>query len=134
MKRLLVVLITLTLGLALSACGGSAEPATPADLSGDWSAKEPISMWATITEDEISVYWFDEAAESKSLYWAGSYTPPTEPGEFSWTSINDKDQTDSALLASGVDEKVFTYKDGEISYSVTRMGTTSTVRLKRVNG
>jgi hypothetical protein len=50
--------------------------------------------------------------------------------EYSWNSVNNTDLTDKSLLASGDEIKTFTYKNGEISYSVSALGVTQTVRLK----
>ena len=50
---------------------------------------------------------------------------------YTWDSVNDKEKTDSAILASGDDTKTFTYKDGQLSYSVSAMGNTQTVRLEK---
>lgn len=71
-------------------------------------------------------------SESKSLYWAGTFVAPETPDEpYTWESVNDKEKTDSALLASGDDTKTFTYEKGEISYEASALGTTKTVRLEK---
>lgn len=78
----------------------------------------------------IEINWMSK--DSKSLYWAGTYiAPESAVTEYSWTSENDKDKTSSALLASGDDTKDFTYKDGVISYEVSAMGTTKTMKLTK---
>lgn len=69
---------------------------------------------------------------SVSQYWAGSFDAPTTADEpYTWESENDKDQTDMAILASGDDTKTFTYQDGVISYEVSAMGVTQTVKLEK---
>lgn len=40
-------------------------------------------------------------------------------------------QADGALLASGDDTKTITFEDGELSYSASALGTTTTVRLEK---
>ncbi len=144
MKRLLALLLALTLALALTACGGdTAEtgggqaepeeaPAVP-DLTGEWTQKDPEpESWqaATITADTIEVYWVSDGGDTKALYWAGTFTAPTTADEpYTWDSQNDTEKTSVSLLASGDDTKTFTYEDGEISYELTALGVTTTVRL-----
>lgn len=137
---------------ALTACAGSADEAgtenpssaveEPAeeveaapevvDLTGSWTqqnAEDPASaQTATITADRIEVYWNTE--DTKALYWAGTFTAP-EAGEtsYTWDSAADREALDKSLLGSGDDSKTFTYADGEISYDVTAMGVTKTVKL-----
>ncbi|UUT36006.1 hypothetical protein [Microbacterium elymi] len=62
----------------------------------------------------------------------GTATLPTDASQtFTWDSTRDKAKTDNALLASHDDTKTFSYGDDEISYEVTALGTTTTVRLGR---
>ncbi|MCE0509366.1 hypothetical protein V8Z69_10860 [Microbacterium aurugineum] len=104
----------------------------PVDLTGEWkqtNSNDPESFQtATITDDTIEVFW--NAPDTKSLYWAGTVAVPEDGStSFTWESANDKSKTDSAILASGDDTKTFTFDNGELSYDVTAMGTTMTVRL-----
>jgi|GEM_PF-227363 hypothetical protein len=151
MKKTLAVLAAICLLLSLCACGEASTPpaqateaqatqtaqATPLDLTGEWkqvnnSSKDSYQA-ATISGDTIEVYWID--TDTQSLYWAGTYVAPESSGQsYSWDSVNDKDKTSSALLASGDDTKTFTYNDGQISYSVTAMGMTQTVKLEKQSG
>jgi len=143
------VTVALLALLGVGAAGCSSEPSSnagasqssapaegaavePVDLTGEWkqtNSNDPESFQsATITGDTIEVYW--NATDSKSLYWAGS----VEQGDgdsFSWDSVNDTSKTESSLLASSDDTKTFTYENGELSYDVTAMGTTMTVRLAK---
>lgn len=111
-------------------------PTEPPNLLGDWkqsnSASKDDAMIATISGDIIEIYW--SSPDSQSLYWSGSFVAPTEPGnEYSWTSNNDHEKTDSAILASSDDTKEFIYKNGELSFSASATGTTMTVRMKKVD-
>jgi len=137
MKRLLTIVLVLALALTLAACGGNTNTPAPTvlDLSGGWqqtnSNSDTSYQIAMIADGTIEVYWKSDD-DSTSLYWAGTYIAPTsETNEYSWDSANDKSRTDTALLASGDDTKTFTHKDGTISYSVSAMGVTTTVELKR---
>ncbi|MFB8189060.1 hypothetical protein ACFC14_07015 [Microbacterium sp. NPDC055988] len=108
------------------------EAPQPVDLTGEWkqsNSNDPESFQtATITADTIEVFW--NAPDTKSLYWAGTVEVPEDGStSFTWDSVNDKTKTDSAMLASGDDTKTFTFENGELSYDVTAMGTTMTVRL-----
>ena len=104
----------------------------PVDLDGEWkqtNSNDPESFQtATIAGETIEVYW--NAPDTKSLYWAGTVDVPQDGStSFTWDSLNDTAKTDSALLASGDDAKTFTLENGELSYEVTALGTTMTVRL-----
>ena len=112
------------------ACGGKTDATS--DLSGTWTSEKSGDSYqeAIITDNYIEINWMSKG--SKSLYWAASYVATESAvSEYSWTSENDKDKTGSALLASGDDTKEFTYKDGVISYDVSAMGTTTTMKLTK---
>ena len=143
MKKILPIALSsvLMLGL-LTACGETNqnepedEPVTPPNLVGEWkqtnSNADDAWQAATIAGDTIEVYWVSDNGDTKSLYWAGSFDAPTTADEpYTWESENDKGQTDMAILASGDDTKAFTYQDGVISYEVSAMGVTQTVKLEK---
>ena len=120
----------------MAKCGGK-KSKEPADLTGQWkqsnSGSKDSYMTATISGDTIEIYWTSETDDSKSLYWAGTFTAPTTADEpYVWTSENDHSKTDTALLASMDDTKEFTYQKGVISYSASALGTTTTVKLEKV--
>ncbi|HTL42221.1 MAG TPA: hypothetical protein VL294_12185 [Pseudolysinimonas sp.] len=143
----LALVLLSSIGLAGCAAAGTtgsdggatqapAAPEAPADLTGDWkqtnSKSEDTYQAATIAGDTITIWWVSDNGDTKSLYWAGTFEAPTEPGEYSWESENDTSQTDSALLASGDPTKTFKFDgNGEISYEASALGTTVTVRLAR---
>lgn len=140
MKKILALLLTLLLCIGISACGSNTpannEPSEPLDLTGTWiqTNNESDDSWqeAIIVDGTITINWVSDNGDTKSLYWAGSYDEPTEAStEYTWTSNNDREQTDYALLASQDDTKDFTYKDGEISYDVSALGTTTKVMLEK---
>lgn len=131
MKKLLPLVI---LTLCLAGCGASDESiGTPADLRGDWIestyTEKDTYMIATVTDDTIEVNWCSDGGESTAIYWVGTYTAPTESGDYTWDSVRDKERTDSALLASDAETKTFTYTNGEITYDQSALGTTVTVHL-----
>lgn len=108
----------------------------PVNLDGEWkqnNSNDPENSWqaATITGNTIEVYWVSDAGDTKSLYWAGTVEVPAEGDSFAFDSVNDTTKTDSAMLASGDATKTFTYENDELSYEVTALGTTMTVRLSR---
>lgn len=104
------------------------------DLTGIWRSESNEGAWmeATISADSISVDWVSDEGSTRSIYWVGTYTAPTEPIEnYTWVSNRNAEQTDNALLASTDDTKEFTYASGKISYSVSMMGTTTQMELSR---
>ena len=118
----------------------SEEEPTPesVNLDGTWvqvnAASEDSYQEAVISGNTITVNWVTASTDTKSLYWAGSVEIPEDAGNsFSWDSQNDTEQTQKAIMASGDETKTFTYNDGQISYDVSAMGMTQTVKLEKSN-
>ncbi len=140
MKKILALLLALILCFCMVACGSEQtandEPAEPLDLTGTWTQVNSNSddAWqeAVIEGDTITINWISDGGDTKSLYWAGSYDEPTEAvAEYAWTSNNDHEQTDAALLASDDDTKDFVYTDGHLTYEASALGSTMTIRLEK---
>jgi len=138
MKRILIWTMVLAFLLTLVGCGTiKKSELTVLDLTGGWkqtnSDSETSYQIAMIADDTIEIYWKGDD-ETTSLFWAGTYQPPTsDTKEYIWESESDKGRTETALLASTSDTKTFTYQDGVISYPVTFLGITKTVELKRTD-
>lgn len=115
---------------------GCSKNSQPEDLTGKWvqSNSNSKESWqeATISENEIEINWISDNGDTKSLYWYGTYTAPTEAGDsYSWTSQSDTSKTEYALLASTDKTKTFNYENGVLSYEVSALGTTTIVKLER---
>lgn len=138
-KKILSLILVISMLCYLSACGSansSKAPTEPPNLIGEWkqvnSNSEDSWQAATIEGETITIYWVSNGGDTKSLYWAGTYIAPTATDEpYSWDSANDHSQTGTALLASGDDTKTMTYENGQLSYSASALGTTTTVRLEK---
>lgn len=135
MKKLVTVLVGLLLVLAGCSAGGTSNAST-ADLTGTWKQNNSNSSdsWqeAVITGDTIEINWVSNGGDTKSLYWAGSYTAPTQAvSTFEWDSKNDHSKTDGSMLASSDDTKKFTYADGVLSWPASAMGTDMTIKAAR---
>lgn len=136
-KAILVTLLIFV--LLLTACGKSAETNSneePIDLTGNWAqeGKEFSNGYQAgyISGDRIEIFWMTDEGKTSSLYWSGTYEAPKKvTDEFTWDSKNDKTRTDKALLASGDDQKNFTYKNGKISYEASIMDQSATMTLVR---
>lgn len=108
------------------------------NLDGEW--EQPHSetdggyQAATIMGDAIEIYWIDPVGNTRSLYWAGNIVIPDGAGNnFIWESQNDTAKTSGAILASSDSTKMFEYKDGEIRYEASVMGTTATMQLRKIS-
>lgn len=133
MKKLIIMMLTLIMTFTFVGCSKSSEPE---NLTGEWiqSNSNSKDSWqaATISDNEIEINWVTDNGDTKSLYWAGTYVAPTEAGKsYSWESKNDTSKTDGALLSSTEKTKEFKYENGVISYEVSALGTTTTVKLER---
>ncbi|WP_432629025.1 hypothetical protein [Brotaphodocola sp.] len=126
-KHIILSLLAITM---LTACNSKTE--STLDLSGTWSSDKSAGNYqeAIISGDEIEIDW--KTSDTSSLYWAGSYDAPVKNvKEYSWISKNNKEKTSTALLASQDDTKKISYKDGVISYDVSVMGMTQTMKLTK---
>lgn len=108
------------------------------DLTGAWeqvnSNSENTYHIATIEGNTIEVYCFNKDTDTKSLYWAGSFVPPTAEFEtYLWSSANDTEKTATEITASVDNRKNFVYENGQISYSAPVLGVTQTVKLEKQN-
>lgn len=138
------IAVTGAMALSLMGCGGNgttgsagnpqpkAEPEPePLDLSGTWKAEgEDPDSWQEIiiSGNTMTINWVSDGGDTKALYWAGTYTAPSEPSDtWSWTSENDHEQTDMAIMASTSDTKDFEYDGESISYDVSALGVTRTL-------
>lgn len=144
MKKLLTpVALTFAAALTLSGCGGADAPTTDSvsedvlqvpDLVGQWKQSNPNSeenyQQATVTADTITIEWVADGGDTTSIYWVGTFEAPTEESG-SFTSVRDKKATDPALLASTEDSKEFMFDGETITYKVSALGTTTTVKLEK---
>lgn len=135
MNKLMTLMLTIIMALALCGCGGSSPE--PLSLDGTWKQVGDEAMYhqATIDGDTIMIYWIDDEEKTESLYWAGSVDIPDESytteTEYVWESVNNKEETDKSILASGDDTKEFAYKDGMITYKASMMGITMQMELEK---
>lgn len=146
-RKILSLLLVGVLSCSILACGENEksqsskvedtkkeETKKPTDLTGTWKSSENNGTYqeAIISENKIEINWVSDEGKTKSIYWIGTYEAPTEDVDtYSWTSERNKEETDSALLASTDDTKDFNYKDGIISYEASAFGTTTTVELTK---
>ena len=95
MKKLLSLVLIVTLALSLTACGNSSskgnsspkettttkkeEKKEPLNLTGTWKSDENEGTWmeATISDNVISIDWVTDEGKTKATYWVGSYDAPT---------------------------------------------------------
>jgi len=145
-RSLIIATITLTAVVGVAGCsspaststggndGGQAQaaPAAPLDLAGTWTEIDAGSstQTAVIGYSTITINWVND--DTKALYWEGSYVAPTSAlTTYTWDSAADASKMQGALLASRDSSKTFSYDNGILSYDVTAMGVTKTVKLER---
>lgn len=153
MKKQVTALIAATMcaaALLLGGCGenasqsnqpqqGSAQQeqqaSEPLDLTGDWKQADGTDdawMAATIKGKTITVNWVSDSGDTESLYWKGTYKAPTDDADsYEWTSKGDTKAMAKSLMASSDSEKEFAYKDGQLTYKASALGTTKTIRMNR---
>lgn len=113
----------------------SVSKGAPPSLTGEWVAVDrdgSSPQVAGIGEESIVIEWtLDD--DLSGLYWAGTFNAPKDNGDFTWTSSAYTDVTESAILASGLDQKVFSYDDGFLIYEISYLGVTEKLRLEKVS-
>lgn len=136
MKKLIALLAIVFVAISLSACqssgSGSDASNTPASsaptkeapmsLNGTWKAD---GFEAVIAADSIEVNIV--STDSKSLYWKGTFVSGTDKV----TSVGDREALDGSMLGSQDKDKVFNVDGDKISFEMSMMGTTKTVRLEK---
>lgn len=135
----LIVLAVLVLLCAMAACGSSSDKNVPSaavsqedkipNFEGNWqTAKDaPVAMTARIHDGVITIQWNND--EMQGLYWTGTW--PYLAGQDNVTSVGDRTIMDQSLLASQDSTKKFTYKNGDISFKLTIVGVTTTIKLSK---
>lgn len=141
LHRKLFRLLPITVGLALIAIAllltfvvNSSSPAEgkPVSLVGTWTGEtDTAKMIATVTDSTIEIMWKTE--DTTALYWKGSFNAPANfSGENTViTSDGDLAAMENSILASRHKTKTFTYDDGELSFELTVMGVTKTIKLSK---
>jgi hypothetical protein len=129
-----LVVLALSFGALIYATAGNASDTDPLTLNGPWQDQvNSATFVATITGDSIEIQWTD-GDDTSGLYWKGSFpTPPnmTVGSEFVVESIGDTEAMEASLLGSQNKTKVFTYDNGELSFTMTVAGVSTIVRLEK---
>lgn len=130
LSSLSIVIVALSLILFLSSCGSKSVSA-PVSFDGTWESTGDVKMVATIHGDNIKIDWvMDEA--TTGLYWLGTFpTPESKLGKLSIASVGDVQAMDYSIVGSKNTAKIFTYKNGALSFEFTVMGTTSRISLTK---
>lgn len=141
MKKLIALLAVVFVGISLSACQSSDSGSdanktvsktvtssaptkeAPVSLNGTWKAE---GFEAVIAADTIEINIV--STDSKSLYWKGTFSSGTDK----ITSIADTEALSMSLLGSQDSEKVFGIDGDKITFKMSMMGTTKTIRLEKV--
>lgn len=139
-NKILAIFLLLSILLCFSSCSMT-KKTPPPDLTGNWKQINIKSskkyQVATIDDDTIKIYWVSEDEpiimnEYKTLFWAGSFIPPTTSKEpYTWESQSDYVQDGNEIVVSRMKSKTFTYNDNKISYEISSNGKTYTVVLER---
>ena len=107
----------------------------PPDLIGEWreaNGSEDAYHGIRVFGRTIEIYWISDGGNNRTLYWAGTFDPPSDGKEpYTWVSRNDTNRTSAAVLASGDSVKEFTYKNGKLSYSASILGVTQTIEAEK---
>lgn len=140
LKKLGIIFVILGSLLAVydlaTSLGGSnkASASAPADLNGHWHQTKSGIPRAVMSADinngkiEIAV----KMGDTGGLYWVGTFDAGRNPSNtFMTDSIGDRDVMDTEMFASQDSSKMFTYKDGDLSYDYSILGIPTTVHLSK---
>jgi hypothetical protein len=90
------------------------------------------TMTAIITDGKISIDIDLVGQNTTGLYWSGSFDTRVRTNSvFNINSTGDRALMDAKLFASQDANKIFSYKNGDLSFQFSMLGMTSTVHLSR---
>lgn len=136
MKKLLLFTLSFCVLFSVFTLPAYSENKPIPNLAGEWKQTNSTStdswQFAIISGKTITIYWISDKGETQSLYWDGSFDAPKTAAEpYVFKSKNNHSKTDSAFLATSDDTKTITYQNGILSYKVSILGITTTVKLKK---
>jgi PBP1b-binding outer membrane lipoprotein LpoB len=103
----------------------------PYSWNGTW-VTDPITpgMEVKIKGDLITVQLVDK--DTKSLFWQGSWSPSAKATDGTVViSKADVEALSASMMGSSEKTKPFTFKNDELTFEFSMMGTTKTVRVKK---
>lgn len=125
----------------LSACSSPAveDAASVADPAAVVTTEAPVSWNGTWKAEGFSAVIKDNliiinmvSPDSSSLYWQGTWDSSKKAKDGAQiVSIADVEALSMSMLGSQSETKAFAFSDDELKFSMSLMGTTKTVRLKK---
>lgn len=106
----------------------------PSSMIGDWhqvsSGLPKAVMNASITESKIEITLTMQ--NTTGIFWTGTFdTSQSTDKPFATVSKGDVEAMTMEMYASSEKTKLFTYKDGELSFQFSIMGVSTTVFLSK---
>lgn len=109
------------------------KPQAPVSLIGQWHQTKDINgvlMEATIGVNSIQINM--KTRDSSSIYWLGSFVTDKAPAsKFKTVSLGDTDAMSMSIFGSQDKTKTFDYDYGDLSFTFSMLGTTTTVHLAK---
>ena len=138
MRKSIASIIAICTIAFLSACSSPAvEDASPVAVAKTTEA--PVSWNGTWTAEGFSAVIKDKlivinmvSPDSSSLYWQGTWDSSKQAKDGAEiVSIADVEALSMSMLGSQNETKAFAFSDDELKFSMSLMGTTKIVRLKK---
>lgn len=104
-------------------------------LAGQWKqldVKDGDEYYGAVIDGEkIELHLICDNGGTRYLYWAGSFVPPPEEseGSYSWTSQVGNRRIDKEAIAASEGTHEFTYENGQLSCSVVNGGMETTILM-----
>lgn len=142
MKKFVVSIVAVCSFAFLSACSSpAAEDAASvaAPVAVVKTTEAPVSWNGTWTAEGFSAVIKDKvitisivSPDTTSLYWQGTWDSSKQAKDGAEVvSIADVEALSMSMLGSQDETKAFAFSDDELKFSMSMMGTTKTIRLKR---
>jgi hypothetical protein len=139
MKKFQFLVLSVFMVVFMAACGSSTGPddnpfnaPNPAiNWNGTWTQTDESDAFtavATINDGEINIKL--NSPSSSALYWSGTWPALPTGDKQTVTSVGNREILDQSVLGSQAATKVFTYKDGTLSFEFTALGVTKTIHMK----
>lgn len=139
MRKILALLAVVVSIFTLASCvhtHGASSNKNPASLVGEWhQSNSNPNGWFTASISGESIQVTMRGRDSSTIYWMGSFDTSHRPtNKFKVVSLPDPDARytmKKSLMASTDSQKTFTYKNGDLSFEYSALGSSTTVHMHK---
>lgn len=130
---LLAVIIAITWATGVMDSNAKTVKSEPTSVTGEWHQTENgvdgVYMTASVKPGSIQINM--RLRDSEHIYWLGTFSQDEILKQKATVSFSDQDAMASEIFASTDKNKVFSYKDGVLSFKFSMLGQSTVVKLSK---